>query len=106
MVNIGVVEAFEDICTELLELFHREVEGLHEFVELYFVNVLADDGVVAGVADNVDSAEEGYGREHGVRAVEQGHLAFVVGCLRVGDEHLETGFFSGEFGAELFEAHV
>ena len=36
-------------------------ECLHELLELYLMDVFADDFVIAGVADNVDTAQEGNG---------------------------------------------
>ena len=61
MVNIRVVEAFKHIGAELLQFFHRKVECLHEFVELNFVDIFANDGMVASVTHDVHAAEEGNG---------------------------------------------
>ena len=40
MVDEGVVEALEHVAGKLLQLVQRQVEGLHELVELYLVDVL------------------------------------------------------------------
>jgi len=101
VVDERVVEALQHVAGELLELVHREVERLHELLELHLVDVLRDDLVVAGIAHNVDAAEEGNGREHGVRAVEQGDLTLVVGLLRGNEQHVESGFVGGELGGYL-----
>ncbi len=53
--------------------------------------------MVAGIAHDVHTAEEGYGREHGVRAVEQRHLTLVVGLLGRNEEHVQAGLVGGEF---------
>ena len=53
MVDERIVKALQHVAGKLLEFVHREVEGLHQLVELHLVDVLADDLVVAGVAYNV-----------------------------------------------------
>ena len=106
MVDERIFEAFEHIACKLLEFFHRKVECLHEFFKLNLVDVFAQNGVFAGVAYDVDAAEEGHWRENGVRAVEQSHLTSVVRLLLVGDEHVESGLVGREFGFHLFYGHV
>ena len=106
MVDKRVVEALQHVAGKLLQFVHREVEGLHQFVELHLVDVLANDLVVASVANDVDTAEVGNRRKHGMRTIEEGHLALVIGLLALCDEHVKTGFLGGEFSAQLFASHV
>ena len=106
VVHIRVVEALQHIACELAEFVHRQVEGLHEFLELHFVDILSDNGVVASVAHDVDTAEVSHRREDGVGTVEQGNLTLVVGFLRLSDEHMQPGFLCGELLAQLLNGHV
>lgn len=55
MVDVGIVETLEDVGTELLQLGHGEVKGLHEFAELHLADILAYDFVVEGIAYDVDA---------------------------------------------------
>ena len=96
MVYEGVVETLEHVTGKLLQLVHRQVEGLHELVELNLVNVLANDLMVASIANDVDTAEESNGREHGVRTIEQGNLTLVVGFLRGNKQYVQTSLVSRE----------
>lgn len=57
MVNVWIVEALKHVCSKLLEFFHRKVEGLHQLIELHFMNILANYFVIASIANNVDTAE-------------------------------------------------
>jgi len=106
VVNEWVVEASKHVLSELLEFVHRKVERLHQLVELYEVDVFAHYRVVASVTHDVDAAEVSHWREHGVRSVEEGHLALVVRLLVVGDDDLETSLVSREFSLELLNGHV
>ena len=76
MVYVRIVEAFQNVGTELLQFFHRKVQGLHQFFELNFVDVLADNFVVASVANDVYTAQESNGRKYGVSrtAVAEGKI--------------------------------
>ena len=46
MIDVRIVEAFQHIGAKAFQLCHREVERLHQFVELHFLDVFADNGVV------------------------------------------------------------
>ena len=106
MVNIRVVEALQHVAGKLLQLVHWQIQGLHQLFKLYLVDVLADYLMVAGIANDVNAREISHGRENGVRTVEQGHLALVVWLLAFGDEHMQAGLLCGEFGTQVFDAHV
>src|SRR5574344_1266316 len=96
MVNVWIVETFQNIACKLLKLFNRQIECLHQFVKLHFVDVFTDDLMVASIAYNINAAEVCHRREYGVWAVEQCHLALVVRFLRRNEEHMETSFVCGE----------
>ncbi len=96
MVNIRVVETLQHVTGKLLQLLHREIERLHEFVELHLMDVLRDDLMVAGITDDVHTTQEGHRRKHGVRTIEQRHLTLVVRLLRGYEQHMQTGLVSGE----------
>ena len=81
MVDKWVVKALQHITGKLLQLLHRQVESLHQLVELYLVDVLGNHLVVAGITHDVDTTQEGNGAQYGVRAIQQGHLTLVVGLL-------------------------
>ena len=106
MVNVRVVETLQNVGTELLQLLHREVEGLHEFLELYLVDVLTDNLVVASIADDVNAREVSNRRENGVRTVEQRNLTLVVRSLALGDENVKTCLLCRELLAELLDRHI
>ena len=97
MVNERVVEAVEDILSELFEFCLREVECLHEFFEHYLVDELPYDWVLACVADDVDAGEVSDRGEDSVRSVEEGHFSFMVRSFRRNEEDVESGLVSREF---------
>ena len=106
MVNKRVVETLQHVGCKLLQFVHREVESFHQLLELHLVDVFANHLMVAGVANDIDTAEVSHWGEDGVRAIEQCHLALVVGLLALGNQHVQAGFLSGEFGAKLFACHI
>ena len=52
-----------------------------QLIKLYLVDILRDDLVVAGIANDIHAAEECYRRENGVRTIQQCNLTLVVGLL-------------------------
>ena len=62
--------------------------------------------MLAGIAHDVQSCQESYGREHGVRSIEQGHLTLVVGRLVVCENHVKTRFVCRELPCQLFDGQV
>ncbi len=106
MIDIRVVETLQHIRCELLQFLHRQVEGLHQLLELYFVDVFADNGVVASVAHDVDTAQVSHRRQDSVRAVEQRYFALVVRLLALGNQYMQTGFLCGELLTQLLDRHV
>lgn len=57
MVNEWVVEALQYVGGKLLQLVHRQVEGLHQLVELYLVDILGDNLMVASVTNDVHTTQ-------------------------------------------------
>ena len=57
MIYEWILETLQYIRSELLELIHREVQSLHQLLKLYLVDVLAQYRVLAGIANNVYTAE-------------------------------------------------
>ena len=57
MVYIRIVETLKHVSSKLLKLVHWQVECLHKLLELYLVDILADNLVVAGIAYYVHAAE-------------------------------------------------
>ena len=106
MVYVWVVETLQYVGSKLLKLFHRQVQSLHKLVELYLVDVLADNLVVASIANDVDTAEECNWRQYCVRTIEQCNLALVVWFLALCDENVQTSLFCREFCAKLLACHV
>ena len=106
MVNEWVIETLKDIGRELLKFVDGEVEGLHEFIELDLVDVASYNRVVAGVANDVNAAKVGHGREDSVGTVEEGDLTFMVGFLAWCDEDVESCLLGRELGAEGVDVHV
>ena len=51
---------------------------MHQLVVLHFAYIFTYYGVITGIAHNVDTAEIGYGRKYGVRAIEKCHFSFVI----------------------------
>ena len=101
MVDIRVVEALQHVAGKLLQLVHRQVERLHQLVELHLMEVLADHLMVAGIANDVHAAQEGYGRENGMRTVEEGHLTLMVGLLGGHEQHMQSGLVGRELVGHL-----
>ena len=106
MVYEWVLEALQYIGCKLLELVHRQVEGLHQLIKLYLVDVLAQYWVLASIAHDVDAAQVCYRAQYSVRAIQQSNLALVVWLLIVGDEHVEASLMSREFLLHLLYGHV
>ena len=61
MIHVGVIEALQYVAGELLQLLYRQVERLHEFVELHLMDILGDDLVLTGVAHDIHTTQEGHG---------------------------------------------
>ena len=57
MVNVWVVEALQYVSSKLLQLVHRQVEGLHQLVILYLLDILANNLIVQCIAYDVDARE-------------------------------------------------
>ena len=106
MLYVGVVKAFQYIGCELLQFFDRQVQCLHQFVKLYFADILAYNRVVASVAHDVYAAKVSHRRKYGVRTVQQGNLSFVVRSLRLHKEHIQSCLVCGEFFCQLAEREV
>ena len=66
----------------------------------------ADDLVLTGIANDIQASEEGHGRKHGVRAVQEGHLALVVWRLVVSKDDMQSGFVGRELTGELLYGEV
>ena len=106
MVNVRIVEALEHVSSKLLELFHREVESLHEFVVLYLLDVRSNNRIVESIAHDIDAREISHRRENSVRAIEESYLTLMVWSLRLSDENVETSLISREFLTQFFASHV
>lgn len=106
MVDERVLETLEHIVGKLLAFVDGQVEGLHEFVELHLVDVASDNGMLACIANDVDSAQESHRREYCVRTIEQSNLASMVRLLIVGDENMKTSLLCGELLSHLFDGHI
>ena len=106
MVYERILKALQHILCKLLQLFHRQVEGLHQLVKLHLMYILAQNGVLASVAHNVHATQISHRREHGVRTVQQCHLTSVIRLLVVGNEHMQTGLLCWELLLHLFDGHV
>ena len=81
MVNVWVVESFENVSGKLLQLFHREVERLHEFVILYLLDVRTYYWVMECITYDIDARKVSYRGEDCVRTIEESHLTLMVWSL-------------------------
>ena len=68
--------------------------------------ILAEHRMLASVAHDIHSAQISYRAQHGVRAVEQCHLALVVWLLVVGDDNVQTSLVSREVLLHLLYSHI
>ena len=106
MVNKWVLEALQYVRSKLLQLVHWQVKSLHQLIELYFVDVLAQYWVLASIANNVHTAQVSDRTQYSVRTVEQCYLTLVVWLLVVGDENVQTSLVSREFFLHLLYSHI
>jgi len=106
MIDKWVLESLEHVRGKLLQLIHRQVKSLHQFVKLHFVNVLAQYRMLAGITHNIHATEIGNGRENGVRTIEKSDLTGMVRLFVVGDQHVKAGLVSREFCLHLVHGHV
>jgi hypothetical protein len=65
------------------------------------MDVLANDLMVAGITNDVDTAEESDRREYGMRAVEQGDLTLVVRLLTGYEQHMKARLVGRELTGDL-----
>ena len=91
---------------ELLEFIHREVQSLHQLLELYLVDVLAQYRVLASIANDVHTAEVCNRAQYCVRAIQESNLTLVVWLLVVCDENVKTSLVSRELLLHLLYSHV
>lgn len=108
MLYIGIVETLQYVSSEFLSTRrYRQVQRLHQFIELHFADILADDRMIAGVTHNVYAGEIGHRRKYGVRAVQQGNLFFHgKGASGLHEEHVQSGFVCVNLSARLREREV
>ena len=78
MVNKWVLEALQYVRSKLLQLVHWQVKSLHQLIELYFVDVLAQYWVLASIANDVYAAEVCNRAQYSVRTIQQSNLTLVV----------------------------
>ena len=106
MINVWVVESLEHVFGKLAQLVFRQVEGAHQFVHLHTTYERTHHFVVQCIAHDVDAAEVCHRAQHGVRPVEQCHLAFVVWFFRIDYQYVESCFRSRELCFHLVDSHV
>ena len=62
--------------------------------------------MLAGIAHNVHSCQEGDRGEDCVRTIEQRHLALVVGRLIMGEDDMQTSLIGRELACQLFDRQI
>ena len=106
MIYEWILETLQYVRSELLQLIHWEVQRLHQLLKLYLVDVLAQYRVLAGIANNVYTAEVCNRAQYGVRTIQQGNLTLVVWLLIICDKHVETCLVSWELLLHLLYCHI
>ena len=97
MVDKRIVETFQNVVSKFFEFCFRKVQGFHQLVEHYFVDVLADNRMLAGIADNIYARQVSYRWQYGVRTVQQGNFSFMVRSFRRYEQYVQSGFVGREF---------
>ena len=104
MLHERVAEALHDIVAEFLQLFLREVQRGKQFVEHHLLDKGTHDGVLAALFHRIQAAQVADRAQHGVRAVQQGHLALMVRGLGRNEEHVQAGFVGRELGSDFLRS--
>ena len=81
MINEWVLKTLQYVRSKLLQLIHREVQCLHQLIELYLVDIFAQYWVLASIAYDIDTAEVCYRAQYCVRTIQQSNLTLVVWFL-------------------------
>ena len=98
MVDEGVAEALHHGIGEVHQLVMGKVQGRHELIVHHTMHEAAYDGVLAGIAYDVDAGEECHRRQHRMGTIEQRHLALMVRRLTGDEQHIQSGSVGGELG--------
>ena len=106
MINIRVVETLQYVSGKLLQLVHRKIQGLHQLLELYFMDILTDHLVVASIAYDIHATQISHRTQYGVRTIQQGHLTLVVRLLTLSDEHVQASLLCRELCAQVLDRHI
>ena len=106
MIHEGVAEALHHIVSKAAQLIFRQIQRRQQLLVHHAANEGADDLVLTGIADNVQSSQEGHRREHGVRTVEQRHLTLMVGRFVVREDHMQPCLISRELAGQLFQRQI
>ena len=106
MVDIGIFESLQHVFGKASELVFRQFECRQQFVEHDLMDVFPDEFIVACISDDIDTGEECYRRENGMRTVEQCRLAQMIGSFVVGEHHVESCFACGPLLVKLFDGDV
>ena len=104
MLHERVAEAFHDIVAEFLQFRFRKVQRRKQFVEHHLLDEGAHDSVLTAFLYRIQAAQVANRRQHGVRAVQQGHLALMVRGLRRDEEHVQAGFVGRELGGDFLRS--
>lgn len=95
MINIRIVETLQHVCRELSQLVHRQVECLHQLIELYLMNILSNYLVVTSVTHYIDATQERDRGKYCMGTIEQGHLTLMVRLLALSDKYMQSCFSAG-----------
>ena len=101
MLHERVAEALHDVIGKLHQFLFREVQGGQELVVHHLLHELANLRIFAALLHGVQAAQVANGAQHGMRAVQEGHLSLVVRSLGRDEEHVQAGFVGGELGGNL-----
>ena len=97
MVNERIVEAFQYIMSELFQFSLRQIQGFHQFVKHHLVDELADNRMLASIADDVHSRQICNRRQYGMRTVQQRNFSFMIRSFRRNEQYIQACLVCREF---------
>ena len=101
VLDIGILKPARDRLGKGHQVFFRQAEGGDDLIIKGFLHESQDHGVVHGVEHVVISAQERGGHKRGVRAIENAHLALLVGLLVVGEDHRKAAVRQGQLAGDV-----
>ena len=96
MIYEWIVETFQYVVGEFLQLILRQIQCFHQFIEHYFVDIFTNNLMFTSFTHNIHTRKISNRRKNSVRAIQQSYLTFVVRSFRRNKQHIQSCLISRE----------